>query len=156
MLFLVFMIFACTERPGRLGLLRRGQWFPVFPASRLLFPAFCLCFPAFHAFHSFCVYGAAWAPWAASPWTLMSCIPCIQIITSCFLLVFSSFSWFSWFLLVRSGLGALDGSDSEKWFGGPIRHQSMTGRIYIYTDGGVCKKAHKASANNSCLGSTLV
>ena len=67
MLFMLFMVFAFTERPGRLGLLSRGQRFPVFPASRLLFPAFCLCFPAFPGFHDFCLYGAAWAAWAASP-----------------------------------------------------------------------------------------
>ena len=62
LLFIVFLVFVFTERPGRLGLLSRGQRFPVFPASRLLFPAICLCFHAFHPFHCFCFCGAAWAP----------------------------------------------------------------------------------------------
>ena len=62
LLFMLFMVFAFTERPARLGLLSRGQRFPVSPAFRLLFHAFCLCFPAFH---DCCLYGAAWAPWAA-------------------------------------------------------------------------------------------
>ena len=64
-LFMLFMVFAFTERPGRLGLLSRGQRSRVFPASRLLFSAFCLCFLAFPGFHDFRLYGAAWAPWTA-------------------------------------------------------------------------------------------
>ena len=88
LLFMLFMVFVFTERPGRLGLLRRGQWFLVFPASRFLFPVFAY---VFYGVHDFRLYGAAWAPWVASPWTVISCIPCIQIIISCFLFMFSYF-----------------------------------------------------------------
>ena len=115
MLFMLFMVFAFTERPGRLELLSRGQRFPVFPASRLLFPAFCLCFPAFHAFHGFWLYGAAWLGalgcLAVDSDFLYSLHPDYYfLLSACVFLLFLVFMIFA----CTKRLGALDGSDSEK------------------------------------------
>ena len=90
MLFLVFMICGCPERPGRRGLLSRGQRCPVIPDPDYYFLRVACVFLIFRFFWVFVFTERPGRRGLLRRGQRY--IPCIQIIISCSLLVFFCFS----------------------------------------------------------------